>query len=154
MDKTVSGVKAAFIVVATVINSMLGILAIPVYILIALNVADYVTGLMAAKYRDEQINSYKSFRGIFKKICMWMLVGLGAAVDWLIMFATNTVGIPMPFTFLVACLVAVWLICNEIISILENAKDIGVDLPPFLMKIAVHIKGKVEEKGKEGNYGD
>lgn len=35
----------------------------------------------------------------------------------------------IPFTFLVACIVAIWIICNEIISILENIKDMGVTIP-------------------------
>jgi toxin secretion/phage lysis holin len=124
----------------------LGILAIPMLILIICNVADYVTGLVASKYRNEQINSYKSFRGIAKKVCMWLLVGVGAIIDWLMIYAGETAGITMPFTFLVACIVAIWLICNEIISILENMVDIGVDLPPFLAPIIKNIKTQVENK--------
>jgi phage-related holin len=46
----------------------------------------------------------------------------------------------------VACFVALWLICNEIISILENIADIGVDLPPFLLKIVKNLKSQVESK--------
>jgi phage-related holin len=46
----------------------------------------------------------------------------------------------------VASLVAVWLICNEIISILENISDIGVAMPPFLLKLAGNLKSQVESK--------
>ena len=45
-------------------------------------------------------------------------------------------------------LAAVWLIANEVISILENIRDIGTPLPPFLMTIAGNIKGKAEDKIK------
>jgi len=144
----VDKVKAFFIAIFTALSSWLGILAIPMYMLAGLNFADYVTGLYAAKYRGETVSSYKGIRGIVKKMCMWLLVGLGAAVDWLIMYATNTIGIPLQFTFVVACLAAVWLICNEIISILENIIDIGVELPPFLLPLVKNIKSKAEDKAK------
>ena len=63
---------------------------------------------------------------------MWILIGIGGAmVDWLLLYAAGTIGIALPVSFLVACLVAVWLIANEIISILENMVDIGVSIPPF-----------------------
>ena len=41
---------------------------------------------------------------------------------------------------------AIWLICNEIISILENINDIGVTLPPFLDPIVKNLKSQVEQK--------
>lgn len=44
-----------------------------------------------------------------------------------------------------ATVVAVWLVVNEIISILENMIDIGVDMPPFLLPIVKYIKKKTEE---------
>ena len=58
----------------------------------------------------------------------------------------------MPFTFLVACMVAIWIICNEIISILENIKDMGVNIPAFLEPLIRNIKSQVEEKA--GQSGD
>ena len=125
-------VKAIFIAFFTALAGWLGILAIPVLILVLCNLIDYVTGLVASKYRDQKINSYKSFRGIVKKICMWLLVAVGALLDWLIIYAGETVGVSIPVAFLIACVVAIWLITNEFISILENMKDSGVPIPPFL----------------------
>jgi len=142
--------KAAFTTIFSAITSWLGILAIPVLIMVTCNVIDYITGLVASRYRNEPINSYKSFRGIAKKICMWLLVIVGALVDQLILYAGNTVGIKLPFTFLIACVVAIWIVCNEMISILENVKDIGVKLPPFLLPLVENVKKQVEDKAKLG----
>lgn len=75
-----------------------------------------------------------------------MLVVVGAIIDQLILYASDTVGVTMPFTFLVACIVAIWIICNEIISILENMKDMGVILPAFLEPLVKNIKSQVEDK--------
>lgn len=139
-------IKALFITIWSGLLGVLGILAIPMIILVICNIIDYVTGLIAGPKRGEKVNSYKSFKGIAKKICMWLLVAVGAMVDWLILYASQTVGIVVPFTFLVGCIVAIWLIANEIISILENMVDIGVDIPPFLMPLVKNIKRQVEDK--------
>ena len=82
---------------------------------------------------------------------MWLLVIVGALVDQLILYAGNTVWINLPFTFLIAAVVAVWIICNELISILENIKDIGVKLPPFLQPLVTSVQKQVEEKTKLGD---
>lgn len=138
--------KTGFTTIFSIIAGWLGILAIPVLILVTSNIIDYVTGILACKYRKEKINSYKGFRGIAKKICMWLLVLVGALIDQLILYTGRTVGITLPFSFLVACIVAVWLICNEFISILENIIDIGVEMPPFLTPLVKNIKKQVEDK--------
>ena len=77
---------------------------------------------------------------------MWLLVIVGAVIDQLIAYAGNVVGYTFPFTFLVACIVAIWIICNEIISILENIKDMGVSIPGFLEPLVRNIKSQVEDK--------
>ena len=103
---------------------------------------------MAASYRkDGGISSYKSIRGIAKKVAMWLLVVVGAIVDQLIAYTTEQFGWSFPASFLVACLVAVWIICNELISILENIKDIGVAIPRWLLPLLKHIKSQAEDIG-------
>lgn len=144
MDK----VKAAFVAAFSMIFGWLGILAVPVLILAGLNFTDYITGILASKRRNELVTSDKGLWGIVKKIGMWILVGLGWAMDVLINYAGQYVGLSIKLPFMVATIVAVWLICNEIISILENLLDIGVAMPPFLMPLARMIKGQVEDKTK------
>ena len=144
MDK----VKAAFVAAFSMIFGWLGILAVPVLILAGLNFTDYITGILASKRRNELVTSDKGLWGIVKKIGMWILVGLGWAMDVLINYASQYVGLSIKLPFVVATIVAVWLICNEIISILENLLDIGVAMPPFLMPLAQMIKGQVEDKTK------
>ena len=141
MDK----IKVTVIAVISALMSWLGILAVPVFLLVGCNIIDYATGLCAAKYRsDKKISSYKSIRGIIKKVCMWLLVIIGSCFDVLINYTVNNVGFDVSVPFIVATTVAVWLIVNEIISILENMIDIGVKIPPFLMPLAKMIKKKVE----------
>ena len=130
------------------LTAWMGALACPVYILIGLNLVDYFTGYTAAPYRGQARSSSVGVRGIDKKVCMLLLVVLGGVLDWLMGYAIQTVGITIPFQFFVAALVAVWLICNEIISILENIGDIGVELPPFLLRLVKWVKAGAEDKAK------
>lgn len=138
-------IKAFFTAIFAFLSSLLGALAVPVILMVACNVIDYITGLMASPFRKEGINSYKSIRGIMKKVSMWILVVVGAIIDQLIIYAADTVGFRAPFTFLVACVVAIWIICSELISILENIKDMGVKIPAFLRPLVEKIKTQVED---------
>jgi len=120
---------------------VLGALYVPAILLISSNIIDYITGLMAAPARQcGGISSYRSMKGISKKVTMWLLVVVGAMVDELLKYSAETFGFTMPFRFLVACVVAIWIVCNEIISILENMVDIGIKIPSFLMPLVKSIK--------------
>ena len=141
-------VKGILIAVISALMSWLGILAIPVFLLVGCNVIDYATGIRAAKYRNEPISSYKGIRGIEKKIGTWLLVLIGAWMDILINYAIHTAGVELTIPFIVATIVAVWLVVNEFISILENLQDIGVKIPPFLLPLMKNIKKKTEEAAK------
>ena len=136
--------QAWLTVAISAVMDFLGILAIPVFLMVGCNLIDYITGLVASKYRQEQINSYKGMRGIIKKVCMWLLVIVGAMLDVLIKYATQTMGFNIQVPFIVATLVTVWIVVNEIVSILENLVDIGIELPPFLMPIVRRIKKEIE----------
>jgi len=143
-------IKAGFTAVLALISSVLGVLYVPVLLMVLCNIIDYATGLMAVSGRKEVLSSYKSIRGIMRKVSMWLLVVVGAIVDELLKFAANTAGVEVPVDFLVACVVAIWIICSELISILENMVDIGVKLPPFLLPIINLIQKQTEEKANIG----
>lgn len=159
------GIQATVVLIFTTLTAWLGHLAIPMYVLVACNVVDYLTGLMAAPHRGEHPNSYKGFNGIAKKISMWILVGVGAMIDVLITYAAEQVSPGFMEPFIVAIVVAIWLAFNEMISILENIRDIGVVLPPFLLKLVKMLKKKTEDvvdkevdnaddKNRESDTGD
>lgn len=150
MDK----IKMTMITIISALMSWLGILAVPMFLMVGCNVIDYLTGLAAAPYRTEQVSSYKGIRGIIKKVCIWLLVLIGAWVDILIQYAIEVAGFPLKIPFVVATVVTVWLVVNEIISILENIIDIGVKMPPFLIPIVKAIKKQVEDVADMSSKGE
>ena len=140
---TAKGIIAS---VMGVLNSIFGMLAIPIVLLVACNIIDYVTGILASKFRGQKIESYKGIKGISKKIGMWLLIIVGAIIDELLVYSVAQLGLACPFSFMIACVVAVWIICNELISILENLKDMEVPLPDFLVRLTKNIKSQIETK--------
>ena len=52
-----------------------------------------------------------------------------------------------PYTVFFGVLVTIWLIINELISILENLEALHVPMPRFLKNIVKHLKSAVETKG-------
>lgn len=140
-----SRIQALVTIIMGVSSSLLGVLFVPVLLLVACNIIDYATGLMAAPYRkDGKISSYKSFRGILKKISMWVLVIVGSIMDQMVTYTASMFGWKNPVNFLIACLVAIWLVCNEIISILENVQDVGLQLPKWMIPLVKHIKSQAD----------
>ena len=128
--------------------SFFGLLAIPILLLVSSNLVDYVTGLMATTSREEKISSYKSIKGIIKKVSMYMLIVVGFIIDTLIKYTIVNLGMQIQFPTLVSCIIAIWLVCNELISILENNIDIGVEVPSFLKPLVEKIKNEVESSGE------
>ncbi|MFA9376213.1 MAG: phage holin family protein [Lachnotalea sp.] len=147
MEK-LSKIKVLFVLLFSSLTGVLGVLAIPIYLMILCNIVDYITAFFAAPKRGQSINSDIGIKGIIKKVMMWLLVVVGCVVDALLKYSAETVGINLPFTFLVACIVALWICWNEIISILENIKDIvgEENMPPFLMPLIKNLKSQTEKK--------
>lgn len=150
MQEKLNEVKVLIVAGFGALTSFLGVLAIPVYILVSANIIDYFTALFATEKRGQNISSSIGIKGIVKKVCMWLLIIVGVLLDKLLIY----LGISLPLTFPIACIVALWLCANEIISILENISDIlGDDMPSFLMPLVKNIRSQVEDKinSKEEN---
>jgi toxin secretion/phage lysis holin len=150
-----SELKTARVVVTaigTAIAAKAGVLAPPVFLLLGLNITDYVTAIMAAPRRGVEINSRRGMAGIKKKISMYILICLGGVADVLLTYETPAAGLIIPARWVFAPLVTMWLICNEVISILENLIDMGAVIPPFLLPLARYIRESIgsgsEGKGK------
>ena len=60
-NTTVKVVKGFFTTVGAILNSLLGVLYIPVLLVVTCNIIDYITGIMASPNRtDGKISSYRS----------------------------------------------------------------------------------------------
>lgn len=121
---------AAFVgaAAATILAIWLG-LGVFVQALLVVMVADVVTGLIAAGV-EGRISSGASLKGLAKKAVQLILVML---VAWLQSNMSGYLGDGFPGTEAVAGA----FIVTELISILENAKRVGVNLGPLERVLAV-----------------
>lgn len=121
------------------------IMAVPIAILLIVMVADYLSGMTKA-WMTAELSSKIGLKGIVKKLCYMLVVVTAACVDWLVLEGLSTVGISIGKTYYFGVMVTVWLIVNELISILENLAAIGVPLPKFLVSMVKRLKKQVEEE--------
>ena len=138
-------VQAAFAAAISAVTCYLGIVAVPIVVLLLAMIIDYVTGMIAAWHKAE-LSSKKGVFGIVKKVSYLGLVCVGMGVDWLIYSGLHSVGVDLGYTIFFGLLVTIWLVINELISILENLGSIGVPLPKFLLTIVKKLKATTENK--------
>ncbi len=140
--------KTIFTAVATIFFSRIGIIIIPIALLLISFIVDYITGVMAAKYRNAPISSKIGQKGILKKLAKASVIVACIMVDILIIYGCVVSGISIAFYFIVTTLVSILMFLNEIISILENVKDMGVELPKWLLPFIKNIRSQVEAKAE------
>ena len=138
-------IKFAFAGITTAISAYLGWIAVPLVILTLAMICDYATGIAAA-WIENSLSSRVGIVGIVKKVCYLATVGVGVTADWVISTAFSS----ETDMHLFGLLVTVWLVINELISILENLTKIGVPMPKFLTALIKHLSSAVESKGENG----
>lgn len=148
MNESVSMLKLTIIAALGVIAAYFNALLIPIAVLVAVMVIDYISGMVSAKKTGE-LSSRLGVIGILKKVGYLALVAVGMVVDYLISSALTQVGINIQINYCFAMIIVIWLIVNELISILENLGEIGVPIPEFLRKSIHKIKDGVENKTGE-----
>lgn len=129
------------------ISAYMRLIFIPLVVLAAVMIIDYMSGMLKAWGNDE-LSSKVGLKGIAKKLCYLMLVCVAGVVDWLIFSGLKQVGISLNFGFCFGLIVVIWLIINELISILENLEALKVPMPSFLRSLVGHLKQTVEAKTK------
>ena len=93
-------------------------------------VADYITGIMCA-IADKKLSSEVGFKGICRKVLIFMLVGIANVLDVIFFYLSN-----------------------EGISLLENAGHLGLPIPEKLKKVLEQLHERSEDGSDEKKDGD
>lgn len=101
--------------------------------LIVFVIADYFTGIISA-YTQKTLSSKVGFRGILKKICIFIVVAIANIID------VNMLEYPMLRTAVIF-----FYISNEGISLIENLAIIGVPVPDKIKDVLAQIKKKGDD---------
>jgi toxin secretion/phage lysis holin len=98
-------------------------------------VADYITGIMCAIV-DRKLSSEVGFKGICKKVLIFMLVGIANILDLQVVGTGSVLRTAIIFFYL----------SNEGISLLENAGHLGLPIPKKLMDILEQLHDRSESE--------
>ena len=103
------------------------------YALIAFVVIDYLTGIMCA-ISDHTLSSEVGFRGICRKVLIFLLVGIANILDIHVLGNGSVLRTAVIFFY----------ISNEGVSLLENAAHLGLPVPEKVKNVLEQLHGRAE----------
>ena len=147
MKDTINPIIAVLAAALGVASSYLVQLIVPLIVLVIAMLADYGTGMVKA-WNAGTLCSRTGIRGILKKVGYLVIVAVAMGADYLLRYGLDQVGVHINIEFPIAAIVIVWLIINELISILENVAAIGAPVPEFLLKLIRKLKTVTEKQAE------
>ena len=107
--------------------------------LVVFAVTDYITGVMCA-IADKKLSSEIGFKGICRKVIIFMLVGIAHVLDVNVIATGSVLRTAVIFFYL----------SNEGVSLLENAAHLGLPVPEKLKDVLEQLHDRAEkEEGEE-----
>ena len=108
------------------------------YALIAFVAIDNITGVMCA-ISDKTLSSEVGFKGICRKVLIFLLVGIGHIVDAQVIGSGGVLRTAVIFFYL----------SNEGVSLIENAAHLGLPVPDKLKAVLEQLHDRAEKGGDE-----
>lgn len=133
MNKLLETIKVLFVAIGGYIGFYLGEIDAFIYTLLAFVIADYITGVLRAGV-ERKLSSAIGFKGIAKKIMIFIVVGIANLCDVNLIKGNGT---------MIRTAIIFFYIANEGLSILENSIALGLPVPEKLKDILKQFK---EEK--------
>ena len=103
--------------------------------LVVFVVADYITGVMCA-VADKKLSSEVGFRGICRKVLIFILVGIANILDVHVIGTGSVLRTAVIFFY----------ISNEGVSLLENAGHLGLPIPEKLRLVLKQLHDRAEDE--------
>ena len=105
------------------------------YALLAFVAIDYITGIMCAVV-DKKLSSAVGFKGIFKKVLIFAVVGIGHILDTQIIGTGSVLRTAVIFFYL----------SNEGVSLIENVGHLGLPIPEKLKNVLEQLHNRSEKE--------
>jgi len=135
VTKLFNTISITFGVVGGALSSLVGGYDSILKALLALVILDYVTGLLKGIV-NKKLSSAIGFRGLIKKIVIFIVVGVAVILQ-------GVIGDVVPLREITI----VFYICNEAISLLENASEF-IPLPEKLKETLIQLRDKEDEENE------
>ncbi len=108
------------------------------FALMAFVVIDYITGVMCA-INDKKLSSEVGFKGICKKVLIFLLVGMANILDVHVIGTGSVLRTAVIFFY----------ISNEGVSLLENAAHLGLPVPDQIKLVLEQLHERSEVKSDD-----
>lgn len=108
------------------------------YTLLAFMAMDYITGVMCA-VSDHTLSSEVGFRGICRKVLIFMLVGIANILDADVVGTGSVLRTAVIFFY----------ISNEGVSLLENAAHLGLPVPEKIKMVLEQLHDRAEKEERK-----
>ena len=105
------------------------------YALIAFVAIDYITGVMCA-ISDKTLSSEVGFKGICRKVLIFLLVGIGNIIDVQVLGSPGVLRTAVIFFYL----------SNEGVSLLENSAHLGLPVPDAIKTVLEQLHDRSDGK--------
>ena len=100
-------------------------------------ITDYITGVMCA-IADKKLSSAVGFKGICRKVLIFMLVGIANILDMQVIGTGSVLRTAVIFFY----------ISNEGVSLLENAGHLGLPIPVKIKSVLEQLHDRAESEEK------
>ena len=100
-------------------------------------ITDYITGVMCA-IADKKLSSAVGFKGICRKVLIFLLVGIANILDMQVIGAGSVLRTAVIFFY----------ISNEGVSLLENAGHLGLPIPVKIKSVLEQLHDRAESEEK------
>ena len=114
-------------------------IGVPMLILLAFFLIDYVVGIGDAIHKKETFSVEIAAWGILRKLGSAVVVIIGILVDLLIIELGTTAHVEIPFTAVFATAATLYLCGTELFSILRHLDSIGVRFPKLFQKLVTFL---------------
>ncbi len=114
--------------------------------MLGLNIIDYTTGILKARYLKIE-SSRRAMKGFIKKFLIWCLVAMGFGLGIAFEMIGEVIGINLHIMLAIGWFILAHCIINEFRSILENIVELdkGYLVPKWLIK-GLEVTNKIMDK--------
>ena len=150
MNRDLIPVKTGITTFLTALGAFLGWRGIMLLVWAAVMALDYLSGTMAA-CKAGSWSSATAREGLWHKGAMILVVTVAAIADAVMVVMVTYVPLGLQWPGLLLPLVLAWYILTELGSILENAVEMGANVPRWLVKLLKEGVALVDKTAEEKN---
>ena len=133
MEKILNKINLTAGAVITLMSAVFGAYWYLFAAFLALNIVDYITGILKARYINTE-NSNRGWRGIVKKTGYWVVIAIAFFIAQFFDEMGELINADLGFTVVLGWMTLATFIINEMRSVLENLVIMNVEVPMWLIK--------------------